>query len=185
MLIGEAPGRQEDLQGEPFVGLAGRFLDTLLSSVGLTRSEVYITNVVKSRPFIGPPPGHNRAPTAGEIVACRRWLDEQLRIIQPEIIAVMGRVALEHFFPNRKISEVHGQALRHDGRIILPLFHPAAAFHRQELRETLKQDFLKLGGLIRKKHSRRASRTRAAQAAPSMIRKERSRRAQNTRLNRT
>ena len=180
MLVGEAPGRQEDVQGQPFVGTAGRLLDTLLSSVGLSRGEVYITNVVKSRPFIGPPPGHNRAPTAGEIVACRAWLDDQLRIIQPEIVAVMGRVALEYFFPNRKISAVHGRALAHDGRIILPLFHPAAAFHRRELRETLKQDFLKLGQLVRARSNRRSSRARLAQAAPPMKRKERSRRAQNT-----
>lgn len=172
MLVGEAPGRQEDLKGEPFVGTAGRFLGTLLSSIGLTRGDVYITNVVKSRPFIGPPPGRNRAPTAGEIVACRAWFDEQLRIIQPEIVAAMGRVALEYFFPKRKISDVHGQALQHDGRTILPLFHPAAASHRQELRETLKQDFLKLGELIRAKGTGRA--------AASIKRKERSRHAQNT-----
>ena len=150
MLVGEAPGREEDLKGEPFVGTAGRFLDTLLASVGLTRGEVYITNVVKSRPFVGPPPGRNRPPLTNEIQACRAWLDEQLRIIRPQVVVAMGRIALEYVLPGRKISEVHGTPQRQDGRTILPLFHPAAALHRQALRDVLKQDFLVLGRLLRR-----------------------------------
>ncbi len=160
MFVGEAPGRQEDLTGEPFVGSAGRFLDGLLRSVGLTRDRVYITNVVKSRPFIGPPPGRNRAPAAGEIEACRPWLDEQLKIIQPEIVVPMGRVALAYFLPKRKISDVHGQPLPHDGRIILPLYHPAVAYHRQQMRDTLKEDFAVLGPLLRKEGLRRSQKLR-------------------------
>src|SRR3990170_6126967 len=149
MLVEEAPGRQEDVRGEPFVGSAGRFLDDLLESIGLARDQVYITNVVKSRPYIGPPPGRNRAPTASEIGACRPWLDEQIRIIQPQVIVPMGRVALEYFLPNTKISHVHGRPVPHDGRTVLPLFHPAVAYHRTALRETLREDFQVLGTLLR------------------------------------
>ena len=162
MLVGEAPGRQEDLKGEPFVGQAGRFLDGLLESVGLARDQVYITNVVKSRPYIGPSPGRNRAPTASEIGACRPWLDEQIRIVQPQIIVAMGRVALEYFLPKTKISQVHGRPLQHDGRTVLPLFHPAVAYHRQALRETLREDFQVLGILLRarrKEGSRRSQKS--------------------------
>lgn len=170
MLVGEAPGRREDLQGEPFVGAAGRVLDALLASVGLTRGDVYITNVVKSRPFVGPPPGRNRAPAAGEILACRAWLDEQLRIIRPQVVVAMGRTALAYFLPGARISTVHGRAVRQRGRTILPLFHPAAALRRRALRQTLQRDFLKLRQVWR--------------AAPGPRRgaggKERSRRVQNT-----
>ena len=149
MLVGEAPGRQEDLKGAPFVGRAGQFLDDLLESIGLARHQVYITNVVKSRPCIGPPPGRNRAPTAREIGACRPWLDEQIRIVQPQIIVAMGRIALEYFLPKKKISQAHGQPLPHAGRTVLPLFHPAVAYHQQALRETLREDFQVLGTLLR------------------------------------
>ncbi|MGH2399373.1 MAG: uracil-DNA glycosylase [bacterium] len=148
MMVGEAPGRQEDLKGEPFVGTAGRFFDSLLASVGLTREDVYITNAVKSRPYIGPPPGHNRTPSPGEISACRPWLDEQLRIIEPEIVVAMGRIALEYFLPGRKISEIHGKPQRQNGRIILPVFHPALARYGPELQATLRADFLKLRELM-------------------------------------
>jgi len=150
MLVGEAPGRQEDLKGEPFVGTAGSSLDTLLASIDLTRGEVYITNVVKSRPFVGPPPGRNRPPSTNEIQACRGWLDEQVRIIRPQVVVAMGRIALEYVLPGRRISEVHGTPQRQDARTILPLFHPAAALHRQALRDVLKQDFLVLGRLLRR-----------------------------------
>lgn len=149
MLVGEAPGRQEDLQGQPFVGQAGRFLDVLLASIGLARGEVYITNVVKSRPFIGPPPGRNRSPLANEIQACRKWLDEELRIIQPEIVAAMGRIAVEYFLPGKKIAEVHGSPQQQGARTILPLYHPALARYGEGPREMLIADFLKLGELIR------------------------------------
>lgn len=170
MLVGEAPGRQEDLQGEPFVGTAGRVLDALLAAAGLTRRNVYITNVVKSRPFIGPPPGRNRVPAAGEIQACRAWLDEQLRIIQPQIVVAMGRIALEYFLPGAKISAVHGRPQRRGDRIILPLYHPAVTLRRPDLRETLRRDALQLRELIRPRPSGRGGPQR----------KEGSRRAQNT-----
>lgn len=147
MLVGEAPGRQEDERGEPFVGPAGRFLDELLASAGLQRQEVYITNVVKSRPYIGPAPGRNRPPARSEIAACRSWLDEQIRIIRPEIIVALGGVALEYFAPVLKISQVHGRPLAREGRTVLPVFHPALAVRWRELRETLRRDFLVLQAL--------------------------------------
>jgi DNA polymerase len=147
MLVGEAPGRQEDLRGEPFVGAAGRFLDGLLESVGLTRDQVYITNVVKSRPFVGPRPGRNRPPAPGEIDACRSWLDEQIELVRPEIVVAMGRVALEYFFPKTMLSEVHGRPLRRDGRTVLPTLHPAV--HRwPRWRAILVGDFKALGALL-------------------------------------
>lgn len=177
MLVGEAPGRQEDLRGEPFVGSAGKFLDELLASVGLTRADVYITNVVKSRPFIGPSPGANRAPTPDEIAACRPWLDEEIRIIQPKIVGAMGRVALDYFFPKTKISDVHGKPMQHDGRTVLPLYHPAVANRFVALRDVIRQDFRKLGKLAR-------SNGHAKAAAPGM-RKEALRVTKNTRLTRT
>jgi len=149
MLVGEAPGRQEDERGQPFVGRAGGFLEELLASIGLPREQVYITNVVKSRPFVGPPPGRNRAPAPAEIAACRRWLDEQIRIIRPEIIVAMGRVALEYFAPGLKISRAHGRPFRHDGRIVLPVFHPSVAGRWPGRRGMLRDDFRLLGRLLR------------------------------------
>lgn len=158
MLVGEAPGRQEDLQGEPFVGPAGRFLDALLDRAGLRRSDVYITNVVKSRPFLGPPPGRNRAPRPEEIAACRSWLEDQLRIIRPQIVVAMGRVALEAFLPGAKISAVHGRAVRQGDRMILPLYHPAVAVRRRDLQDVLERDILALRALLRggRRESRRS-----------------------------
>jgi DNA polymerase len=157
MLVGEAPGRQEDEQGQPFVGRAGQFLDELLDSIGLPRAHVYITNVVKSRPFVGPPPGRNRPPAPAEVAACRSWLDEQIKVIQPEIIVAMGRVALEHFAPDLRISQVHGKPLPYDGRTVLPVFHPSVATRWPGLRGMLRDDFTVLGRLLaagRKERSR-------------------------------
>ncbi len=141
MLVGEAPGRQEDLKGEPFVGAAGQFLEELLASIGLSRADVYITNVVKSRPASGPPPHRNRAPAPEEIAACRPWLDEQLRLIRPHIVVTLGRIALDCFLPGGKISELHGRAVT-SGRItLLPLYHPAMALYRRDWVRMLKRDF--------------------------------------------
>lgn len=144
ILVGEAPGRQEDRQGEPFVGSAGQVLDELLASVGLSRNKVYITNVVKSRPVSGPLPGRNRAPTPEEIAACRMWLDDQLRIIKPAVVVTLGRIALERFVPGRPLSEVHGQLVTNAGVTILPLYHPAVALYRRTWMRVLKRDFQQL-----------------------------------------
>jgi len=141
MLIGEGPGRMEDLKGEPFVGQAGQFLDRLLASVGLTRQEVYITNVVKCRPVRGSPPYENRPPNAEEIAACASWLDQQLALIQPKLIVTLGRYAMEAFLPGKKISEVHGKLFSRGDQILLPLYHPAVALYRADQKETLIEDF--------------------------------------------
>lgn len=154
IFVGEAPGRQEDLKGEPFVGAAGKFLNELLTSIGLSRDEVYITNVVKSRPVSGPPPGRNRAPSPDEIVACVPWLTQQLQMIRPRLVVTLGRVALEHFLPGRKIREVHGRPQAVDGVTVLPLYHPAMALYRREWTAILKRDFRTIARLARKEPQR-------------------------------
>ncbi len=155
MFVGEAPGRQEDLKGEPFVGAAGKFLDELLASIGLSRDEIYITNVVKSRPASGPPPGRNRAPSPEEIEACAPWLIEQIEIIKPRLIVTLGRIALEHFLPGRKIASVHGRPQALDGVTVLPLYHPAMALYRRDWTAVLKRDFRQIARLVRKEPFRR------------------------------
>ena len=134
MLVGEAPGASEDEAGRPFVGRAGKFLDSLLEEAGLARGDVFITNVVKARP-----PG-NRDPKADEIGHYMPWLEQQLALIRPRVVIPLGRHALAHFVPGRKISEVHGELIAAGDRWIVPWLHPAAALHNQGLRETLLAD---------------------------------------------
>lgn len=148
MLVGEAPGRREDLTGQPFVGAAGKFLDELLASVGLLRADVYITNVVKSRPVSGPPPGRNRAPTPAEVAACVPWLGEQLRLLRPKVIVTLGRIALDHFLPGHRIADVHGRSIARGSVIILPLYHPAMALYRRDWVRMLRKDFRSLRRLL-------------------------------------
>jgi uracil-DNA glycosylase len=158
MLVGEAPGRQEDRMGEPFVGAAGRFLDELLAGAGLSRRDVYITNVVKSRPVAaGVQSRRNRAPTPDEISACAPWLEDQLRIIRPNLIVTLGRIALAYFLPRARIADVHGRAIKKDTVTILPLYHPAMALYRRDWITMLKRDFRKIRRLL------------ANGAAPSVI----------------
>jgi DNA polymerase len=142
MFIGEGPGYHEDMQGRPFVGPAGRFLEELLQSIGLRRDQVYITNVVKCRP-----PG-NRDPAPNEIAACAPYLDRQLAILNPKVIVTLGRYSMARFFPGQSISRIHGQAKREGNRAILAMYHPAAALHRQELQPVLRQDMLKVPALL-------------------------------------
>lgn len=153
LFIGEAPGKNEDLQGIPFVGAAGKFLDEMLGSVGLSRKDIYITNVVKYRP------PDNRDPLPGEIDACAEWLREQILLIDPILIVTLGRHAMNRFFPDMKISEAHGRALRKTlpdigARIFLPLYHPAAALYNGGMRETLKGDFLRIPKILDKARTR-------------------------------
>lgn len=143
MLVGEAPGFNEDKQGRPFVGAAGKFLDELLAAAGLHREDVYITNVVKHRP------PNNRDPAPDELLACRPWLEQQIRIINPRLIVTLGRYSMGTFFPGSMISRVHGQIREKDGRFIFHMYHPAAALHQQALRQTLLGDMQKLGTFIR------------------------------------
>lgn len=142
MFIGEAPGVQEDRQGRPFVGPAGQLLEELLASIGLRRNQVYICNVIKCRP------PNNRDPLPTEIAACKHWLDDQIRIIQPKVIVTLGRYSLVRWFPGQSISRIHGRHIQRDGRIIFPMYHPAAALHQQALRADLEADIKKLPALL-------------------------------------
>lgn len=138
MLVGEGPGFNEDKQGRPFVGAAGKFLEELLGIAGLQRSEVFITNVVKHRP------PNNRDPLPDELGACRPYLDKQIELINPRLIVTLGRYSLGTFFPGSMISKVHGQIREKDGRYYFPMYHPAAALHQDRLRQTLIDDMRKL-----------------------------------------
>ncbi len=142
MFIGEGPGRNEDLQGRPFVGAAGKFLDQLINSIGLKREQVYITNVVKHRP------PENRDPLPSEIAACSIWLDRQIEIINPRIIVTLGRHSMARYFPNKSISKIHGTYEKRNGVIYFAMYHPAAALHQEKLRQEIERDMLKIGDLL-------------------------------------
>ncbi len=145
MVVGEGPGRQEDRQGRPFVGAAGGVLNGLLAEAGLRREEVYITNIVKSHPT-NRRGGPNRPPRPDESAACRKWLTEQLSILQPRLIITFGAHALRAFDKTVRLSEAHGRLLRQEGRMIFPLYHPAMAFYG--LGETLRRDARKIRPLL-------------------------------------
>ena len=145
MFIGEGPGFHENEQGRPFVGAAGKFLEELLSDIGLSRQEVFISNVVKCRP-----PG-NRDPQPDEVDICTSaYLDRQIAAINPKVIVTLGRFSMNLLMPNSKISQVHGQAVTIQGRLVVPMYHPAAALHQGSLRPVIKQDFAQLPQLIAK-----------------------------------
>lgn len=138
MFIGEGPGFNEDQQGRPFVGRAGELLEELLSLVPLRREDVYITNVIKCRP------PDNRDPLPNEVAACRPYLEAQIAFLSPRVIATLGRHSLAWFFPQAKISEQHGRAMRWRNTILFPLYHPAAGLRSTRLRQVLEVDFRKL-----------------------------------------
>ena len=142
LFIGEAPGWHEDQQGRPFVGPAGQFLDQLLASIGLRREEVYIGNVIKCRP------PQNRDPLPAEIQNCRKWLDSQIEIIQPQMIITLGRYSLARYFPNESISKIHGKPRKSGGVIYYPMYHPAAALHQGSLRRTIEADMLRIPQIL-------------------------------------
>lgn len=142
MFIGEGPGFHENEQGKPFVGQAGKFLDELLGYAGLSREKVYITNVVKCRP-----PG-NRDPELEELAACRPYLEAQMGIIDPPVIVTLGRFSMAHFILDGKISVIHGKPVTMNSKLIVPMYHPAAALHQPALKNVLIEDFKKLPGII-------------------------------------
>lgn len=142
MFIGEAPGWHEDRQGLPFVGAAGQFLNEMLDKIGLNRSDVFITNIVKCRP-----PG-NRDPLPDEIAACSGYLDEQLALIKPKVIVTLGRFSMARWFPGERISRIHGQPRRFGDVVVVPMYHPAAALHQASLRATVEADMLKLPRIL-------------------------------------
>ena len=142
MFIGEGPGSQEDLQGRPFVGPAGRFLDELLASIGLRRDRVFIANMVKCRP------PQNRDPLPAEIGACSKYLNRQIELINPRLIVTLGRFSLARFFPGESISRARGRLRERDGRRIYPVMHPAAALYRQEMRSAIVEDFQRIPAIL-------------------------------------
>jgi uracil-DNA glycosylase family 4 len=144
VFIGEAPGKNEDLQGLPFVGAAGKFLNEMLQGIGLDRKDVYITNIVKYRP-----PG-NRDPLPEEKQAFLPFLQTQLEVIKPKLVATLGRHSMDSLLPGMQISQVHGQPKRYKGQVYLPLFHPAAALYNGGLRQTLIDDFAKIPAILAK-----------------------------------
>lgn len=144
LLVGEGPGFHENEQGRPFVGAAGKFLEELLAKIGVKREQVFITNVVKCRP-----PG-NRDPKPEEIEVCTRsYLENQIQAINPKVIVTLGRFSMGLYLPHARISDVHGQAVRIKGKLIVPMYHPAAALHQGSLRPVLESDFSHLPELIR------------------------------------
>jgi uracil-DNA glycosylase family 4 len=145
MFIGEGPGFHENEQGRPFVGAAGKFLEELLAKIDMSREQVFITNVVKCRP-----PG-NRDPQPEEVETCTKtYLDRQIQAINPKVIVTLGRFSMNLLIPNTKISNVHGQSYQIKGRLVVPMYHPAAALHQGSLRPVIEEDFKKLPQLIAK-----------------------------------
>jgi DNA polymerase len=142
MCIGEGPGFNEDQQGRPFVGPAGKFLGELLALAGLKREEVWIGNVVKCRP------PNNRDPMPEELIACNGYLERQMAALEPKIIITLGRFSMGKFFPTAKISAVHGQMRKIGDRFVIPMFHPAAALHNPTYLPLIKADFAKLPELL-------------------------------------
>jgi uracil-DNA glycosylase len=142
MFIGEAPGWNEDQEGRPFVGAAGKFLDQLFASISLKREQVYIANVVKHRP------PNNREPLPNEISACSVWLDRQIALIKPSMIVTLGRYSMARYFPEKSISKIHGTYEKRDGVIYFAMYHPAAGLHQQNLKYMIEQDMLKIPALL-------------------------------------
>ena len=149
MCIGEAPGVNEDKQGRPFVGAAGQFLGELLGAAGLQREDVYICNVLKCRP-----PG-NRDPMPNEIDTCAEYLDLQIDMVDPLVIVTLGRFSMAKWFPQQAISRIHGSIKEVDGRVIVPMYHPAAALHQGNLRQVLLNDFAKLPAILQEARRKR------------------------------
>ncbi len=144
MFVGEAPGAQEDKEGRPFVGASGKFLAEMLETIGMSREDVYITNIVKFRP------PNNRDPFQEEIQACLPYLLKQIKIIQPKLIVFLGRHSMNVFLPELRISEAHGRPVRRSGLVLLPLYHPAAALYNGSMRTVLQADFARIPAILQK-----------------------------------
>lgn len=144
-LVGEGPGREEDLSGIPFVGQAGRLLDRTLIAEGLSRRDCYICNIVKCRP------PNNRPPEPSEVAACSLYLYAQLAVVEPEIICLLGNTALRFFFGERySIGQVRGTILVKDEQRFMPIYHPAAALRNPEYVQVIQSDLRKLATLIQR-----------------------------------
>jgi DNA polymerase len=158
MFIGEGPGFYEDQQGLPFVGRSGDYLNSLLKLIGLKRDEVFIANVVKHRP------PENRDPLPDEINACKGYLDRQIAIIQPLVIATLGRFSMARYFPNGKITAIHGQPKYDKDRAYIPLFHPAAVLRNESLKKSMEDDFRRILEVLAKVKEMRANPSNNASA---------------------
>ncbi len=163
MLIGEGPGFNEDQQGRPFVGAAGKFLEELLAQAGLERTDVWITNVVKCRP------PSNRDPLPDELASCNQYLERQIAAVDPKIIITLGRFSMGKYMPGVKITQVHGQMKRVGDRFVIAMFHPAAALHQAALKPAILADFAKLPKLLELAH---AELNRSAPAAAASAQQE-------------
>ena len=142
LFIGEGPGFNENEMGRPFVGQAGKFLDELLEYAGYQRQEVFITNVVKCRP------PENRDPLPDELSACEAYLDRQIATLNPDVIVTLGRYSMAKFLSNARISDVHGKPAWVNDRLIVPMYHPAAALHQPSLKNSVIADFKALRNTI-------------------------------------
>ncbi|MDB5113321.1 MAG: uracil-DNA glycosylase [Chloroflexi bacterium] len=174
MAVGEAPGENEDRTGRPFVGAAGQLLTRLLQSIGLDRQDIYICNVLKCRP-----PG-NRDPEPAEVTSCAHFLDEQVALIRPDVILLLGRHAVGRLLPGMPgISRIHGQRVRRGDRLYVPLFHPAAALYNASLLRTLEEDMQRVRGYLdeaqaererlRRDQAEEAARAAAVRAADEQL----------------
>lgn len=158
MFIGEAPGKNEDLQGEPFVGAAGHYLNELLGCAGLRREDVFIANVLKCRP-----PG-NRDPRPEEIQTCTPFLREQTRTIDPEVLVTLGKFSTQFVLKTQVgITRLHGRVQRAGKFLVFPIFHPAAALYDGAKREALENDFVTLGQLLHQLDEQKAKTAKAAE----------------------
>ncbi len=151
LFIGEAPGYNEDQQGLPFVGKSGQYLEELLATINLTRNDVFIANVVKCRP------PDNRDPLEEEIATCNPYLRAQIEVLDPLLIVTLGRYSMNMFFPNEKVSQIHGQAKYGTRRAYYPLFHPAYALRNQSVKVEMVEDFARIPRLIEEIQEKRAS----------------------------
>ena len=142
IFVGEAPGKNEDIHGEPFVGAAGKRLDMILEDTGINREDVYITNIVKCRP------PKNRAPSKKEEESCNDFINQEIEIINPKIICVMGNTAYGTLLDGKEITKNHGKIVEKDGRKFFITFHPAATIYNQKLVEELKNDFRELAKFL-------------------------------------
>jgi uracil-DNA glycosylase family 4 len=134
MFVGEAPGKKEDESGKPFVGKSGEFLTELLQEIGLSRESVFITSILKSRP-----PG-NRTPTQAEIDACRGYLEQQIEIINPQVVVLLGGVAISSLIGPWRVSDAHGRFYENGGRKYFMTYHPAAALRFPKIKSTMRED---------------------------------------------
>jgi DNA polymerase len=143
MFVGEAPGEQEDVQGRPFVGAAGKLLTELLASIGLRRDDVYITNIVKCRP------PKNRPPRKDEVASCKPYLERQFFLIAPRVICPMGNSAIHSLMESEKsVTDLHGIPFQVGDVTYFPMYHPAAALYTFQLRTVLEEDFRKLKNIL-------------------------------------